>query len=239
MPQTILVGVSGFGYRPWIGRFYPKGLPAKDMLGYYASRLPAVEINNSFYRMPDEAVLAGWSAQTPDGFRFAIKAPGAITHTKRLKHAEDAVWRFIDGVEGFGGKLAAILFGLPPSMRKDLPLLQEFLGGLPPGRRYAFEFRHASWFDDAVFETLRGSGAALCVAESEDGPDAPRVATADWGYLRPRRLDYTAAGLESWAEWVLAQNWSEACVFFKHEDLALGPRFAEQFLRIVEGMQAR
>jgi uncharacterized protein YecE (DUF72 family) len=232
-PPRVLVGVSGFSYRPWLGRFYPKGLPAKDMLPYYATRLPAVEINNSFYRMPDETVLAGWAGQTPDHFRFAIKAPGSITHTRRLKHTEDAVRRFIDGVEGFGPKLTAVLFGLPPAMKKDTPLLREFLGVLPPGPRYAFEFRHPSWFADEVFTALRDHGAALCIAESEEGPNAPRAATADWGYLRLRRLDYTDADLHDWADWILGQDWPHACVFFKHEDLALGPQFAESFLRIL------
>jgi uncharacterized protein YecE (DUF72 family) len=225
----VLSGTSGFSYKEWKGSFYPEDLPAARMLAYYAERLPAVEINNTFYRMPKPALLESWSAEVPESFRFVLKASQRITHFKRLKDAGDEVAYFFGVAAVLGERLGPALFQLPPNLKKDLPRLEAFLETLPRDRRAAFEFRHASWFEDEIFEALRGKKAALCIAEDEELA-TPLVATAEWGYLRLRRQDYDDAAVAAWAEKVRAQSWQEAYVFFKHEDAGAGPRLAAQFL---------
>src|SRR5262252_7933757 len=183
--MRVLAGTSGFSYKEWKGSFYPEDLPAAGMLAYYAERLPAVEINNTFYRMPKPALLEGWSAEVPEEFRFILKASQRITHFKRLKDAGSEVEYFFGVASTLGDRLGPALFQLPPNLKKDLPRLQAFLSILPAGRRAAFEFRHASWFEDDVFEALRAASAALCIAEDEELA-TPLVPTAGWGYLRLR-----------------------------------------------------
>jgi len=217
--MRLLAGTSGFGYKEWKGSFYPADLPAARMLGYYASRLPAVEINNTFYQMPRRELLEKWAAEVPETFTFALKAPQRITHRKRLRAAGEDVAYFFAAAAVLGPRLGATLFQLPPHLRKDLPLLQEFLAALPAEQRAAFEFRHASWFDDEVYDALRARGVALCLSDvDEEGRPAPLVPTAGWGYLRLRRPDYGDAELSTWAERLRAQPWSDAFVFFKHEE---------------------
>ena len=227
--MRVRAGTSGFSYKEWKGSFYPEDLPAARMLAYYSERLPAVEINNTFYRMPKPPLLEGWSAEVPPEFRFVLKASQRITHFKRLKEAGDDVAYFFGVAATLGERLGPALFQLPPTLKKDLPRLEAFLGTLPPGAKAAFEFRHASWFEDDVFAALRSRGAALCLAEDEELA-TPVVATADWGYLRLRRQDYGDADVAAWAARVREQPWTEAYVFFKHEDAGSGPRLAAQFL---------
>jgi uncharacterized protein YecE (DUF72 family) len=227
--MRVLAGTSGFSYKEWKVSFYPEDLPAARMLAYYAERLPAVEINNTFYRMPRPALLEGWAAEVPPEFRFVLKASQRITHFKRLKEAGDEVAYFFGVAATLGPRLGPALFQLPPNLKKDLPRLEAFLATIPAGRRAAFEFRHASWFEEDVFDALRARGAALCVAEDEELA-TPLVATADWGYLRLRRQDYGEADVAAWAERVRAQKWAEAYVFFKHEDAGSGPKLAAQLL---------
>ena len=229
--MQLLIGTSGFSYPAWRGSFYPEKLPEKEMLAFYAGRLAAVEINNSFYRMPNPETLERWAAGTPAGFRFALKSPRRITHEKKLVDVGASVERLEQAARSLGDKLGPILFQLPPFMKKDLVRLDDFLAALPPGLRPAMEFRHESWFADDVYARLRVHGAALCVAESEDLA-TPLVATAGWGYLRLRRQDYDDAALASWAERVKAQSWETTYVFFKHEDEAKGPDFAATFTNI-------
>jgi uncharacterized protein YecE (DUF72 family) len=229
--MRVRAGTSGFGYKEWKGSFYPEDLPAARMLAYYSERLPAVEINNTFYRMPKPALLEGWAAEVPPAFRFVLKASQRITHFKRLKEAADEVAYFFGVAATLGERLGPALFQLPPNLKKDLPRLEAFLETLPQGAKAAFEFRHASWFEDDVFAALRARGAALCVAEDEDLA-TPVVATADWGYLRLRRQDYGDADVAAWADRVREQTWDEAYVFFKHEDAGSGPRLAAQFLEL-------
>lgn len=219
-------GTSGFSYPSWKGSFYPADLPQAEMLAYYAARLPAVEVNNTFYRMPSANALAAWRDRVPAAFRFALKAPQRVTHRLRLRDAADPVGHFHRVAAELGDRLGPVLYQLPPGMKKDLPRLQDFLALLPAGDRVAFEFRHPSWFSDDVYGALRARNAALCVAESEK-LEVPLVATADFGYLRLRREAYAPSDLTAWAERIQAQPWGEAFAFFKHEDPGKGPRLAE------------
>ena len=228
------IGTSGFSYPAWRGSFYPEKLPPSRMLEFYAERLGTVEINNTFYRMPKAEILRGWAAATPAGFRFAPKAPQQITHRQKLVGSADSVAFFLAAIEALGDKLGPTLFQLPPFLRKDLPRLTDFLAQIPAGARAAFEFRHASWFSDDVYEALRAHGAALCLADAED-LSTPVVATAGWGYLRLRRTDYDDAALATWAEQLRAQapGWTDAFVYFKHEDGARGPKLAARLGELI------
>ena len=232
--MRLLVGTSGYSYKEWKGSFYPRDLPASELLAYYATRLPAVEINNTFYRLPRESVLEGWAGATGEAFRFAIKASRRITHFRRLRDVDELLQYLLDTVQVLGDRLGPLLFQLPPNFKRDDQVLGGFLELLPPRCRAAFEFRHDSWFDDEVYALLSGHGNAALVASDRAGGDAPPVvATAGFGYLRLRRTDYDAADLEAWAARVRQQPWDEAFVFFKHEETAGGPdladRFAERF----------
>jgi uncharacterized protein YecE (DUF72 family) len=228
---TVHVGTSGYNYEAWRGSFYPEDLSAKRMLAYYGGRFDTVEINYSFYRKPTPKILEGWAAQVPDGFRFALKAWQRITHQKRLRDCAELVESFADAARTLGGRLAPILYQLPPNLKADLPLLRDFLHQLPRDLRAAFEFRHASWFSDETYAALRDAGAALCIAESDELA-TPQVRTSDFGYLRLRRLDYDAAALSRWAECARTYP-GEVFVYFKHEDEARGPAFAKEFLPLV------
>jgi uncharacterized protein YecE (DUF72 family) len=221
----ILTGTSGWSYPTWRGRFYDAGLPAGRMLSAYGSRLPVVEVNSTFYRMPRQAMLAAWREQAPPGFVFALKAPQRVTHQQRLAGAEETVGSLYRTASELGAALGPVLFQLPPSMKADLPRLRDFLALLPRGGRAAFEFRHRSWLDDAVLAALAGAGAALCIADTEE-TSTPLAATAPFGYLRLRRPDYDEAALAAWVERIRSQPWSDAFVFFKHEDEARGPELA-------------
>jgi uncharacterized protein YecE (DUF72 family) len=230
--MRVLAGTSGYSYKEWKGSFYPEDLPPAQMLRFYSARLPAVEINNTFYRMPRAELLAAWAEQVPDGFTFALKVSQRITHQKRLKDAGSEVDYFFRVATTLGDRLGPVLFQLPPSLKKDLPRLEEFLALLPAASRSAFEFRHASWFDADVLGALRSRGAALCLAEDEDF-SAPVEATADWGYLRLRRPDYGEEDLARWAERIRENPWRDAFVFFKHEEGGAGPRLAGRLLEIL------
>jgi uncharacterized protein YecE (DUF72 family) len=229
--MKIRVGTSGYSYKEWKGTFYPDDLPAAKMLTYYGERFDSVEINNTFYRMPDSKMVAKWGEQVPDGFTFVLKAPQRITHQKRLVGAGDDLRQLFEAGEVLGSKLGPVLFQLPPFSRKDALKLREFVAILPQDRRVAFEFRHDSWFDDEIYAILRERDIALCAADTDEvaDPDALVVPTASWGYMRLRRTEYAPGQLTAWAERVEKQAWSDAYVFFKHEDEGKGPRFAVEF----------
>jgi uncharacterized protein YecE (DUF72 family) len=234
--MRVSVGTSGYAYKEWKGHFYPADLKAQEFLRFYGSRFGSVEINNTFYRMPTEKLLLQWAAQVPDGFSFVLKASQKITHRKRLKECGEELQYFLRTANVLGAKLGPTLFQLPPNLKQDLPRLLDFLSLIPHTWRAAFEFRHASWFDETVYGALREHNAALVVAETD--PDdselaVPFVATAAFGYLRLRRAAYDAAALRAWAERVKSQAWGEAYVFFKHEDEATGPRLAAEFMTLV------
>lgn len=232
--MNVSTGTSGFAYKEWKGAFYPDDLPADRFLAYYAERFRACEINNTFYRMPKPETLRGWSSQVPPGFRFVLKASRQITHSKRLKDCAQPVEYLAQCARELGDQLGPILFQLPPNLKKDVDRLRAFLQVVPEGIRAAFEFRHASWHEDDVLDALREHGAALVIADTDD-LTAPRVATACWGYLRLRRVEYTDDEVRDWAEWTLAQEWDDAFAFFKHEDAATGPRLAARFAELCEG----
>jgi uncharacterized protein YecE (DUF72 family) len=227
--MQLWIGTSGFQYPEWKGKFYPATLPASRMLPYYAERFASTESNYSFRQIPSLKTLEKWAAATPERFKFSFKAPQKITHFAKLRGCEDTVRFFHDTVATMGAKLGATLFQLPPTLKKDRDLLAAFLAGLPEGMSAAFEFRHTSWFDDEVFACLREHRAALCIAESAD-LETPPIVTAEFGYLRLRREDYTSAQIAKWAKFVRARSeWREAFVYFKHEEACVGPKFAEEF----------
>ena len=218
--MQILVGTSGFSYKEWKGSFYPEKLKQADMLHYYAERFSSVEINNTFYRMPKASMLEGWAGQVPSGFLFVLKASQQITHRKRLKEAGEPLAYLLETAATLGNRLGPVLFQLPPYLKKDVGRLRDFLALLPDECPFAFEFRHETWLDDEVHAALRERNCALVCADTEDSGQngAPIVSTADWGYLRLRRCDYTPAELRPWADRIRSQPWGRAFVFFKHED---------------------
>lgn len=223
-----LVGTSGYAYKEWKGSFYPADLKSDDFLRYYAGQFSTVEINNTFYRMPSEELLLAWAGQVPDGFTFVLKASRRITHIKRLKDVAEEVRYFLDTAKVLGPKLGPTLFQCPPHLKKDLSRLTDFLALVPRSVRAALEFRHESWFDDEVYAALAAHDAALCIAEDEDGA-APFVKTAGWGYLRLRRAAYGPGDLAAWARRVADSSWSDAFVYFKHEEAGTGPKLAAEF----------
>jgi uncharacterized protein YecE (DUF72 family) len=229
--MKILAGTSGFAFKEWKGPFYPEKLPDKEMLPFYSTRFPTVEINNSFYQMPKESVLLDWAAKVPEQFTFAIKANQRITHHTRLKpESYPHLEYFLKTVSVLGNRLGPILFQLPPNMKKDTERLRAFLGQLPAGRKYAVEFRHDSWFGDEVFDAMREHDVAFVVIEQEDF-SSPVLATASWSYLRLHKLDYDAAALTAWAGRVSSLGVGEAVVYFKHDEgIGSGPKAVDTFV---------
>jgi uncharacterized protein YecE (DUF72 family) len=224
----IWVGTSGYNYPEWKGSFYPTDLPAAKMLPFYAARFPSVEINYTFYRMPNEKVVAGWAAQTPSPYKLTLKAPRRITHANRLKNCGELVNAFCRVAGTLETKLGALLFQLPPTAKKDVPLLDAFLAELPPKIVAAFEFRNASWFADDVFARLTQRNLALCVADNEK-LSTPLVVTADYAYFRLRDEAYTADDISRWADTIARETAScrDVFVYFKHEEGGKGPEFAK------------
>ena len=230
--MRLIVGTSGYSYKEWKGTFYPSDLPAAKMLTFYAEHFGSVEINNTFYRLPEAKTLEKWSSEVGDGFTFVLKAPQRITHQKKLAAAEDDVRYFLDIANVLGAKLGPLLFQLPPYLKKDVERLRNFLALIPRDRRVALEVRHDSWYDEEVYAALREHDAALCAADTDEvaDPAALLVPTSSWGYLRLRRTEYTDEQLAAWRTGIAAQQWSDAYVFFKHEDEGKGPAFAKRFL---------
>lgn len=229
--QRFWVGTSGYNYAEWKGSFYPEKFSSQKMLPYYAARLPTVEINYTFYRLPTERLLRGWAEATPEAFRFTLKAPRRITHDARLQRCEAITATFCETAGCLGPRLAALLFQLPPSFKKDVAVLESFLETLPVGARAAFEFRHASWFDDEVMTSLRQHRQALCVADSER-LKTPVVTTAPHAYFRLRDEGYQPSDIAQWAD--VIRGSTEECeqvfVYFKHEESGIGPAFARMLI---------
>jgi uncharacterized protein YecE (DUF72 family) len=230
--KKIYAGTSGWAYTSWKPDFYPATLSSTKFLNYFASRLNSVEVNYTFRNLPTKKLLKDWIATTPSGFKFAVKAHQTITHIKRLRNVLRVTSKFIASLLPLqkASKLGPVLFQLPPNLKCDLPLLTDFLAGLPHHVRFAFEFRHASWFRDDVFSGLRKANVALCLAESEK-LETPGVHTADFSYMRMRKEEYSATARKALKRKVLnlAQK-GEVFVFFKHEEAPVSAFYAEELL---------
>ncbi|HKU17624.1 MAG TPA: DUF72 domain-containing protein [Steroidobacteraceae bacterium] len=235
-PEAIWVGTSGYAYPEWRGSFYPEKMPTTKMLPYYAERFPTVEINNTFYRMPNAKLLEGWSAQVPERYKLTLKAPQRITHQKRLRDCADDVKYFLEVAGTLGPKLGAILFQTPPYLRMSLEVLDGFLEMLPAGLCAAFEFRHKSWMEPDVFSRLQARGLALCIADSENF-STPVEITAGYAYFRLRDEGYQPADIERWAQVIRDKTaaCSEVFVYFKHEEAGIGTEFARQLIKSLSG----
>ena len=234
MPK-IYAGTSGWAYSSWKPDFYPAKLASAKFLSYYATRLNSVEVNYLFRTFPTDKLLKGWIDATPPGFKFAIKAHKMITHIKRLRGVTEFAAEFISSLQPLekGGKLGPVFFQLPPYLKCDVPLLTEFLAGLPRHLRAAFEFRDTSWFADEVFAALRKRNAALCLAESEE-IQTPQVQTADFFYLRLRKDKYSAKSLREQIQRVaeLGRR-GEGFAYFKHEETPKAASRAEALLAAI------
>jgi uncharacterized protein YecE (DUF72 family) len=230
---VIYVGTSGYSYKEWKGSFYPEKIQAAEMLRYYAEHFKTVEINNTFYRMPNEKTLVQWSDQVPDEFAFVLKASRKITHLKRLQSVEEEMSYLLRTVGVLGQRLGPLLFQLPPNLKKDMNRLQVFLELLPGTCRAALEFRNESWFDEEVYGALKDRNVALVAADTDDsgGEDIPP--TADFGYLRLRREDYGEDDLQAWSDRIRQNDWDDVFAFFKHEDEGAGPALASRFTRVL------
>ena len=216
--MKLVAGTSGYAFKEWKGSFYPEDLKDDGMLSFYATKFPTVEINNTFYRLPREHVLADWVSQVPDHFSFAIKASQKITHFARIKpEAAEPLEFLLKTTATIASRISAILFQLPPNMKKDLPRLEAFLALLPADRRYTIEFRHNTWFEDDVFDLLKSRDIPLCLIDQEDFA-APLVSTASWGYVRLHRFDYNDFALGEWVKRIEKQPWKEVFVYFKHDE---------------------
>jgi uncharacterized protein YecE (DUF72 family) len=228
--MRLLAGASGYAFKEWKGTFYPEKIKPEDMLSYYADRLPTVEINNTFYRMPGVEMLKAWVAATPPAFRFAIKASRRITHIARIKPeaAADSVAFLYRNLAALGDKRGPVLFQLPPNLKKDLPRLETFLRLLPEDHRAAFEFRNETWFSEDVYAALKALGASLCLSEREDNAPPPLVETAAWGYVRLRLEAYSDEDLRAWARRLEDTAWHPVHVYFMHEPTA--PAYARTLM---------
>jgi uncharacterized protein YecE (DUF72 family) len=231
----LLAGTSGYAFKEWKGSFYPDDIKPDGMLGFYATRFPTVEINNTFYRMPRENVIADWASQVPETFTFAIKASQRITHHARLKpESKELVDYLLKNTAGMGDKLGPVLFQLPPNMKKDLERLKVFLDLLPEDRRFTIEFRNSSWFEEDVVDALEAKNVALTITEQDDFATPP-IASANWGYVRLHRFDYNESMLKDWAARVKEQPWEMAYVYFKHDEgEGSGPPAVDAFTRLIE-----
>jgi len=229
---TLYLGTSGFAYGEWKGPFYPETLKDREMLAFYSSRFRSVEINYSFRRQPSEKTLVTWKEQTPEGFAFAMKAHQRITHSLRLRDADESVAFFLDRVKLLGDRLGPILFQCPPSLRFDRALIESFVGYLPPIYRYAMEFRHSSW--EEARPILAANGVAWCTAETDE-TSGGEPSYDPFGYLRLRKETYTDEDVAAWAERIrpaLADG-RDVFAYFKHEDKGAGPIFAERLAELI------
>lgn len=231
--MRIYIGTSGFAHEEWKGRFYPEKLPAREMLRHYGAQLDSVEINNTFYHLPNGTLLANWASQVPDDFVFALKAPQVITHMKRLHSVSSETGYLFKSLSTLGRKLGPVLFQFPASFRADRQLLEAFLGLIPRNALCAFDFRSPSWLEPGIREALRAKGCGWCLEDTDEHPVEEVFGTAAWGYLRLRRAEYSDADLAAWAERIQAQPWERAFVYFKHEGEVGGAELALRFREIV------
>jgi uncharacterized protein YecE (DUF72 family) len=228
--MKMYVGTSGFAHKEWKGAFYPEKISPKELLHFYSERLNSVEVNNTFYHMPRESVLAAWAEQVPRDFVFALKAPQVITHLKQLRNVFEETEYLFKSLSVLDRKLGPVLFQFPKSFLADRSALEDYIALIPGDKPCAFEFRSPSWLNDGILDILRKKGCSLCIADTDDNQAREIVSTAPWGYLRLRRSDYTDADLLQWTERIFSQQWGKAFVYFKHED---GPEMAMRFQKII------
>jgi len=230
----LFVGTSGWAYPSWKPDFYPEKLAQKNFLKHYSTQLNTVEVNFSFRQLLKDTTVQKWIAETPEQFRFGIKAHQVITHIKRLKGTEDFVPRFLGTIEALAHakKMGPVLFQLPPNLKLDQELLESFLATLPRGLKSAFEFRHASWLTDATYDALRKHNVALCVAESEERT-TPDIVTADFCYYRFRKPTYTDEERDAMSQRMREHLAADRVTFayFKHEETPEGAQYAVGMLR--------
>jgi uncharacterized protein YecE (DUF72 family) len=232
MSTVLWVGTSGFSYDEWRPAFYPADLKKAGMLSYYAGRLPAVELNNTFYRMPSPQMTAKWAAEVSDGFRFAVKASQRITWTQKLRDCGELLGRLFTATAELGGKLGCVFYQLPKWVRKDVPLLRDFLALQAAGVPVAFEFAHPSWRAPHAIAALAERDAAVVLSDKDDAETPALIDAGTWGYLRLRRAAYSDDDLRRWHERIAARGWRQCFLFFKHEDSCAGPALAQRFLTL-------
>jgi uncharacterized protein YecE (DUF72 family) len=231
--MKIYVGTSGYGYKEWKGKFYPEKISPREMLHFYSEHFSVVEINNTFYHMPTESVLASWAEQVPEHFIFALKAPQVITHLKRLRNVGSETEYLFRTLSVLDGKLGPVLFQFPKSFYADRSALEAFLYTVPD-KSCAFEFRSIFWLDAEISDLLRKKRFSLCITDTDEDPANEIISTAPWGYLRLRRSGYTDTDLSQWVKRILAQKWERVFVFFKHEQEAKGPEMAIRFIKLTD-----
>ncbi len=238
MTGRLYVGTSGFAYAGWVPRFYPAGARAADLLPFYASRLPAVEINNTFYRQPRPELVASWLAATPHEFRFVVKAQRGGTMRSFADPAGGLAW-LTTPYRAFGERLGAVLFRVPDNLKRDDDRLRRFLAAWPTDLPVVIEARDPSWQADETIRALTDHGAALCITDSpeDDGPPTIRR-TAGHLYLRLRRHDYTSDGLERWWRRLqpFLENGDDAFVFFRHDEVGRGAELALAFRALADNV---
>ena len=230
--STFHVGTSGFSYDEWRPAFYPDDLKKDAMLPFYAERLPAVELNNTFYRMPSAKMVEKWAAQVPPHFRFAVKASQRLTWTQKLKDCGELLDVLFAAIAPLGETLGCVFYQVPKWVRKDTALLREFLQQQRAGIRIAFEFAHASWNDDDAREVLREFQVAVVASDKDEAPPPELLDTAPWCYLRLRRSAYSDDDLRAWRDRARTAAPAGGFVFFKHEDSCAGPALARRFLEL-------
>jgi uncharacterized protein YecE (DUF72 family) len=226
------IGTSGFDYPEWKPSFYPEDLSRKNFLGFYVSQFRSVELNNTFYQIPNAAKISAWCAVAPEHFRFVMKAPRRITHNQRLSVPSEALQFFLQAASGLNERLGALLFQLPPFFKCSNERLSSFMEALPPGIRTAFEFRHDSWFADDIFACLKQHNRALCIAETEERT-TPDVVTADFCYYRYRKPEYTPEERQAMLRRMQEHlaNGRDTYAYFKHEETPQGALYAVDVLK--------
>ena len=226
--MEFFVGVSGFSYTSWKGKFYPKDLKSEDFLSFYSGKLNSVEINSSFYAPPSAAMVKSWAGRTGEDFRFAIKSPRLITHTLKIgKGASEAADRLGNTLDLLGAKLGPVLFQLPPFFRQDLKTLESFLTQTTAVKRRVFEFRHETWLNDSTYQLLEKHDAGFCIAETEDMKPVLKV-TAGLPYFRLRKGVYTTSDVGKWTEKIreIIKGFDQAYVYLRHDETGQNASYA-------------
>jgi uncharacterized protein YecE (DUF72 family) len=233
----IRVGTSGWQYRDWRGAFYPDDVPQSKWLPHYASRFDTVEVNNTFYRLPDTSTFRRWHEQTPAGFTFAVKASRFVTHLKRLRDPRDPVDLLLDRAASLGDRLGPVLFQLPPTMKADIGRLRDTLGAIHGRVAAAFEFRHPSWLAEPILDLLDESGAAIVMVDRAGRRSETRV-TGGWAYVRfhqgtQLRPGYRMDTLSRWADRIVDLQARNVFIYFNNDPGAAAPRDAARLIDLL------